>query len=762
MAQVQSKYGGGYQQPQASVLATLMDAWTGERKAMNDEARGNLPDAEKLATMELSARRNLAEMERDITRARSMDNVQKAQLATEMAKGYLNMGVASINARASVDRQKLALQLGFAEMATREADELGLEVAVTDETREAYANIAKDLAGDPANVGERAAALLTNLMQKERAGPFGSAKADAMVAALYTKMVQEGGRAAADVMARKLQPTVKVSPPEYWVERHSPPTRQAMREEADDINRQISAGGDPAVIARALKDLFESNGLDFGDALAGADSILETEGGATGGTSPRGGGGAVSMRGNLSPQALAALRDAPDPYAGLVAAAAAERAFVDDLAKRRQAASTARSTFPRANPYLANPNTYTRAQDTEAAERVGDNDPGLNREWADAGLRTATDRGARREIAESGGIEKLYGARLVEPMDVEDGGDLGAWLADAFSQDGPVEGPGGYVYTFGAGGDITITKTPKGKPGAVVKVGTPEHDAILAEVGDAHPPTAALRVLAAQPAEVRAKFGVAARAVAAGRLDTAAKAARLVDADDVRYAYGTAATRASRSPADVAGLATGINALPETVRAGGWTRPFDDTVVNHRATQMRGGHLADAGALGTIANYGRALQASPKTRAARDVPDASRDPDDDLRTEGATRAKAALDRATTDDERAKVRDTWAAVHARAPSPVTEAAMGVLGTDTRQRATRIAQPATYDLGGDVATIPGHTPIQKDPGDAFVPDPDLDPSALDGAEPPDDDADFATFLSTPDDAEDEDFAAFLKEP
>lgn len=752
---VAARFGGPQRTVQPSAMVDLLNGWFATRKAMNDEASATTgEDPDKLVDMELEARDGLRRLNEALTKARSGDRAAASSLAEEMLRQKGGVARESIKQQGAVARQKIWLQGIYKQVADREADRMKADAQYSDEGKADVANIAtfaRSVQGaTPEQIADRVAAQVEGVLQREKAGRQGDVQHDAIVRDAYNALKNEKLGDIADEMAKRLLKNVDVDPNAFFVAQHTPDDDETIQRGARKAVKGIGAGASPEIVDGWMQGIADEMGLEVGDILGdfGESESAASEGdGASGGGRPTGRVG-VTAKGDLSPEAVRALGGigGEDPYAAIASAIEAQAAYADELAQRRKAALAERSKsrFPRANPYLANPNSYTSDRDLRAVQIVGEGDPGYNREFASA--LTMEGGNVRRAEQRLTDTEPLYSPKTYLPFQVEDGGDLKAWLDREASAE-PVHywEESGWAYRVDPDLSITITEAPKGhKAGRTVRRDDPEWAAMAKTLNLADAPLSE-RVLSAQPKEVRDALRENATA------------------GDIRAAYGRAMQRAADDPAAMGELVLGMAALPDDVR-GSWADQFEGLIEEHAKAVPTGGYRASQAAKGSLRSLGLALEGSATSKGKRVATDRAEwreeNRDRDRRfaeDEGRDLAVKAWTEAPDDAARERVRAGWATAHEKAPSDLTRGAMKALeNPGSAERASKGVIPLVKegaDRGVDVVK----------PATSTVATPDLsrEPSTIEPtAKGPD--AEFAEFDAMLDEPMDfSEFDAFLTE-
>lgn len=619
MAVIQSYYEGAERNVGPSVLPDFLARWFATRKSMNEEAEAREPNAEDLAALELKAREELGRLQRALVEARAGERKDANSLARTVLEVEGRDRVSQRQASADVARQRLWLTGEFFKQAEKEAEKLADKIEIKDETAKKLGGIpAKEatvLDNDSESVNAAAVRVeeaVRRLAQEERAGGPTSAKYDKMVVDIHKSLIEAGKPNLARAVAKRLLPEAGADTPAgFFLKVHSPLTYDEALKRADEEGRKYGAGAQGS----AWDSLARMGILpeDLRDGGTETMTRTETRGAGAGGVPGGGRGGSVSVAG-AGPGVgafTAAVQSGEDPYAALQEAIKAQLEYADSLAAQRQAAQQRRSAFPRANPYLATPNTFVNERGVNAAFKVAENDPGQNRERASAFLRN--DGNLARAYAETGQVEAEFAPGDYRPENFEDGGDLGSWFAEAVGEPVEVDGSGGYRYRIDPDLTVTIIGSPNKKGvGTKVERGTDAYNAVLGEVGKAHP----LYTMATQPAEVQALFGEALAYARAGKTKEAAKAAKDVSADEVRAAYGMALKRSARNPAEMERVTAAVSALPADV-GGAWSKAYTDAVDRFASVRQRGGRLAETELMGSVEQLGDALMGSVETGERR-------------------------------------------------------------------------------------------------------------------------------------------------
>lgn len=615
MAVIQPYYEGAERNVGPSVLPDFLARWFATRKSMNEEAQSREPDAEDLAALELKAREELGRLQRALVETRSGERKSANELAKTVLEVEGRDRVAAAQAAADVARQRLWLTGEFFKQADKEAERLADKVKVKDETAAKLDGIGRAAINetDVEAAADRIAEQVRSLAQAERAGGPTDAKYDKMVVDVHRSLVDAGKPEIARAVAQRLLPEAGADTPAgYFLKVHSPLTYDEATKRAREEGRRYGAGVD----TRAVWDSLARMGVQPPDLAEGGTETMtrtETRGAGAGGVPVGGRGGSVSVAGSGPGVGAftAAVQGGEDPYAALQEAIRTQMEYADSLAEQRREAQKRKSAFPRANPYLATPNTFVNERGVNAMFKVAENDPGQNRERADAFRRAGGNLG--RAYAETGPVEAEFAPGDYRSENFEDGGDLGGWFAKAVGEPVEVDGSGGYRYRIDPDLTVTIIGSPNKKGvGTKVERGTAAYNAILGEVGNRHP----LYTMATQPAEVQALFGEALAYARAGQIKEAAKAAKDVSADDVRATYGMALKRSARNPAELERVTAAVSVLPADV-GGAWSKAYTDAVDRFASTRQRGGRLAETELMGSVEQLGDALMGSVETGARR-------------------------------------------------------------------------------------------------------------------------------------------------
>lgn len=685
----------------APVGVTFLQKWFETNAAMSEAAREDEkgPDPGDLAEMELKARKGLGDLEKMMAEARSQDHFADSQLAGIYLK--VNSEERQTGARVAGDLavERLRTERAYREMADAEAEMLGKKIAVSPKTQGMIDRF------DPSGMSaETAAAQFEGFVLEEKAGGVGDAKYDHMLAD-YTDRIKATNPAMAREVGRKLNPGMEPDedPATFYSRVHTPTTLKKAREDAIEAGGRNRAGLSAGGARQDLADIGMSP-ADLRSARSGGSSSGRRANDDDDGPRTRSGGsGAVSMEGLSGPAAEAFAADVAagkDPYESLASAIRAQRDYADSLAaQRREATANRKSRYPSANIYTTTPNRYVSERGQAAARRVGEADPFHNQFLADelsrnkGNIRKATDA-----LRESGQDADRFAPLDYQPEDVEDGGDLGAWLASRIE----------------AGEDVEA-------------------------------------VLGAQPASVQALFANA-RTLAAKSPKDAADLAREVRPDEVRAAYGEALQR-FEDPGEAQRILAGLDALPEEA-AGGFRDKTYDAMDRYARGRATGGYQAMGQLRGSLQSLGKALIASGDVKERREARDRRRfagDADEEgARSEfakGQSLVRTAWEKADTDEKRAKVIDAWKRAAEVDPSPLTQGAIAAVGefafkggpspTAEKQRTGRLQMEKAAPPPAKDIVIAGESLDKR--GEMVVNPKDNDPLAPIGA--PEDE--FATF-------------------
>jgi len=618
-----------------NAVSGMLRNWFAERKRMNDEAyaaeAGGDEDPAELAKAELRAREGAAEMQRTLTEAIRQGKNDESELLRELARGNAAIRVANVDAEKAKAVARLGLVQRLYDQATTENANLEKSAQFKDETINQL-----ETAAQTATTPESAAAQFAALAREAQAGGPGDARYDALAAEFERKLIAANRPDVAAVGKLVNGQKEGMSAVEWYAYRHSRATYDEMSKRADEEARRAGGGySDPAGVARDM----ERMGVDT-KSLA-----TQTGGGETtrtrDETGDRGGGSTpdddtVSLAFRGDPQAIAAYakarKEGADPYEAIQAGIASMNAFADDLAARREEASRSRrKPFPRANPYVANPNRYVPAEGVRATGIIAQDDPGRSRERASAIL-----RGERADNIEA----EFAPGQFDAPQFEREGDDLLNWLSNNIGPTEFTDTDGKYKYRLNADGSVTILASPvKGaKVPTDVAADSDAAKAIRKQATD-RGIRSVFDVIAAQPPEVQALLEPAAIRAQSGDISGARKAINRLDPDDVRYAYASAFRQASGDPTKVTGLHTALSALPEDVMTE--TRgALGRTLDRYQAGRARGGEWASSRARGEFDSIGRALVGASASGAKRDARATGEERDRD--EEADTRAGAAL------------------------------------------------------------------------------------------------------------------------
>lgn len=760
---IQDRYGGAQRNVGTSAIVDTLHGFFGTRYAMNQQAAEDDGgrDADKLAEMELDAREGLGKLQRALTEARSGDTRSYNDLVGTVIKTKGGMAEASARASADVQKQKIWMRAKWMEKADQDKAALGAASRYSDATREQVRDVLPGsvMSGNVQAQGNTLAAHMESLLQTEKAGGFGNAKYDTMVSDAYNALVRAGRREAADVMARKLQPSAGMDPNQWFEQKHARMTPKEADEYAKEIGREYNAGVSTGEVDTWLRGM----GIEPSEiGMPGEDTETtvaeEASGGVGGGTRGAGSGG-VRAKGLSAGAAdvLVTARDrGEDPYSAILKAIQQQTAFADQLAAERKAVSERRrSTYPKANPFVSTPNTYVSEEAQSAARRVGQNDPGLNKAWAGALIAEGGNvPRAYESLREDGGAQPRYTAKAYRAEALEEGGDLGSHLAAVLGEAVDVTDPDGkWAYRLNPDLTVTITRAPpenKSAVNTVVRRGSKQWDAIMGVAGEKAPLTKMATVVGQQPAEVQALFGDAWAMAINGDPKRAGELAREVSADDVRAAYGQAMQRAEKRPEEIEAIRAGLDALPEDVKAG-WSAPFYDVLDEYGRNQHVGGYLAAGGARGSIGALGQALEQSRGTGQRRKALErvAGEENKTDVRQrgfydQGRDLALKGLQGARDDWEQMEVRRGWESAHRNAPSDLTRGALDALGVADTRGTDALALERTGRMQVDIPVAPVDI-VGKTPAHADISRTPTTIVETREADPPDDDAaNFDTFL------------------
>lgn len=627
---VTSFYQGARRDVGSPAIVAFMGEFFDERKRMNDEARAASEgeDPTELSKLELAARKELGELERTLAEATR----QAKNDESELARTIIEQMAANERTGAVVGKDlaiaRIESELNAWKLADKSQKDLAAETAYGPDVAELL-----DTMVTTSSTPLTAAAGIRAAANAARGKGPGDAVYDAVVRDGYNRLVREKGKEFADATIADpevdLLPAATnagIGPNEWFLSQHDPATFDEMTQRTRETWRKAGGGGASGASvlesARALGVDVEKLGLSGG----GSESVKTTTRGPRGGGSAGDGGGSVAMEG-LNGEGMRAFTESQaageDPYTSMRKAIDAARTYADDLAARSaeaRAKRANRSAFPRANVYLANPNTYVAPDAARAARIFASGDPGRNRERTDALIRNnGNERAAYRE---TGPIEASFAPSDFRPDNVENGGDLGAWLARSFEMGNvknTIAGEGGWTYEVEPDLSITIVGAPAGrKTGTKLERGTEAYNAVVAELSDRHPTLNAIRVLAEQPPEVQDMFMAAAKMAADGNLDDAATEAAKVSAGDTRAAYGLAMRGSVTDAKKMERLTRALEVLPSEV-GGTWAPAYGATVDRYGETRMRGGNLADNAFTGSVKQLGEALIESARTGERRAI-----------------------------------------------------------------------------------------------------------------------------------------------
>ena len=357
---IQSRYqGGDFLDRRIPLVAASLDAFFNERARMNDEARAaeEGEDPEKLAALELKAREDL----NDLQRALEESSRQQKNDASEFLLEYMKQIGANKRTSAEVSGRwniaKLGAYVSAAEIAEKTRKKLDADTALSDRGAETVPLLVETYAsrGEAGPLVSAARALALS----EKAGGVGDPRYDGLVREIERGLVLAGKPDMADAFVKEMNPAAAaegMTANEYFVRKHDPESVDEMQEKITRLTRTMGAG----IPDRALDQALARQGINVQDYL-GPTTSTETRERTRGASDPV--GGAVSLEG--SPAALRAFAESRqsgrDPQAAMLDAIKAQAAFADELAQRRRLASERRSAYPRANRYVANPNTYSPA-----------------------------------------------------------------------------------------------------------------------------------------------------------------------------------------------------------------------------------------------------------------------------------------------------------------------------------------------------------------------------------------------------------------
>lgn len=622
---ISDRYQGAQRDVGENVLPLVLQSFFATRKAANAEANTTGADPRDLAKMEMSAREALAKMQNQLAQSKTSDRKGASDALTAYIAGTAETSSTDAKSNADVTKARVDLQGKYAQAADEAAAKIEAASAYSVEGGKTIDSIAESVrtglqnqrngganldADHRAKLVSGAVSGIQALLGNEKAGGFGDAKADNIVHKEYQKLLASGVPIdIADDIAKSLQPNARnasgewISPSLWMATKHGHLSPQEAAQMGWDVGKKYGGGG----AQRAFNAGLKAAGIN--PSMFGTGEGEST----TTGTSTSGGGsvpvgGSLAASG-LSPQAVAKVKASvaagADPYQALLDGVAEQHNYVNGLEAQRQDALTHRS-FPRANPYVSNPNTAISDDYRRAALRAGESDPMNAEMWAN-GL--AQNHGnverTRDALAADGGVDGMFSPSDSRPEIVNEGGDLGDYLAGMIENGPKSTGDvqdNGWAYRFGDDGTITVTAAPKGhKPGAVLKPGDKGYDAIRSTATASE----VNRILGAQPADVQELFdGV--RKVAATDPKGAAKLARNITSGQTRAAYGAAMARSGDSNEELSKVAAGLNELPEAVK-GPWSEPIYNSVDFYHRTKHMGGAQAEGKLRGDVSRHGEAL-----------------------------------------------------------------------------------------------------------------------------------------------------------
>lgn len=516
----------------APAIGSYLAAFVKEREAMNAEAE---PDTKGLLEAEADARDKIARLRERQAILRGKREEMGFKSENDRLKYMTQIKVASIGAQGRRSVAELGFRAKMSELYSDRAQKLATDRVVPSE---ALAVIESATAPTASRVDTVAA--LRTAMEKAKYPAPGSTQYDsvqyAMFRALEERDAKLGTNEARTFADQAFSPGV--DPHEYMAKVHTTLTTDEAQDLAKKVAREVpGAGGDPNVVLA-----WEQAGAGIPTDKSTMTSTTTREAGT-----PSGAPAAAGEADGLD-QAIKDLED-----------------YADGLAQQRESLSGGRSRYPRGHSFLLNPNTYTNEEGWSALKRFADRTP----EGIDEITRTLATEGTPKRaydrMMREGGFNDQRGREYVPEL-VDDGLDVGAWLAQTLSPTRVKDGE--WEYEVRADDTITITGTPpgskaKGRVFTAKDAESPVYKAIRAKI-DAAPEmadkVAMAGVFQSQPESVKRLFGNVVELAKRGQHEQAAAVAKAISPDDVRWAY---ATELEESPVQAA---QGILALPESVR----------------------------------------------------------------------------------------------------------------------------------------------------------------------------------------------------
>jgi hypothetical protein len=340
---VQDRFQGGARLNQIPTLVSGMQAFFDERARMNDAALADQQgeDPLKLAKLEGDARKRIAEMVREIERTSRQSSNDASDLAVEALRSATKLDVAGAEIRQRENEVRLKLTESLIELSSAEADAIKKESKIKDED----VNILNGIASARNLPAETRYNQFMALANSNNAGGPGTVAYDALAMEFQKQLINAGVENIGEV-SRMINPEIgDATLTDFYFKRHNPRTYEDQVELAEDISRANRRSG---ISGETTFKRLEQMGAIPAEIAVGAGSGGSSESYSTSG-SPVAGKAYTS-----------GIEAGKTPRQSMEDALRAEIAYVDDLAERRKAASANRvGRYPRANRYLANPNTYT-------------------------------------------------------------------------------------------------------------------------------------------------------------------------------------------------------------------------------------------------------------------------------------------------------------------------------------------------------------------------------------------------------------------